>query len=294
MIIKASWLSNCLTSPPFFPLLFSFWWAALSQLSGLLQLWIIHVTRHYLDGVNNWNLCLKGFDVDERKGNSGRAGGRLRARVPGCQAGDTSHVNRFWLTSPDGRPSLLGGRRLWLESEHCTLACQSNLVPVLFWLELSPPGTVLTGLSLSHKLRSTSLFLHLTAPSLFPFLSFRLISFPSCSFPSQFPFSLSFLFFSFSFHFHFYFHVLYISLYLLLLFACIFLFTFPFPFHFHYFSPLCFLSFLFLVYFRKLCFFFPFHFLFLFTIHYFLLFALFLFSFYILHFPSFLSPFLFI
>lgn len=117
MIIKASWLSNCLTSPPFFPLLFSFWWAALSQLSGLLQLWIIHVTRHYLDGVNNWNLCLKGFDVDERKGNSGRAGGRLWARVPGCQAGDTSHVNRFWLTSPDGRPSLLGGRRLWLESE---------------------------------------------------------------------------------------------------------------------------------------------------------------------------------
>ncbi len=116
-IIKASWLSNCLTSPPFFPLLFSFWWAALSQLSGLLQLWIIHVTRHYLDGVNNWNLCLKGFDVDERKGNSGRAGGRLWARVPGCQAGDTSHVNRFWLTSPDGRPSLLGGRRLWLESE---------------------------------------------------------------------------------------------------------------------------------------------------------------------------------
>lgn len=63
-----------------FSFLLSFWWAALSQLSGLLQSWIIHVTRHYLDEVNNWNLCLKGFDVDERKGDcpGGRVGVRWR------------------------------------------------------------------------------------------------------------------------------------------------------------------------------------------------------------------------
>lgn len=80
-----------LFSFPFFPL---FWWAALSQLSGLLQSWIIHVTRHYLDEVNNWNLCLKGFDVDERKG-VWRQGWREVA----CQPGHTSHVKHFWLTS---------------------------------------------------------------------------------------------------------------------------------------------------------------------------------------------------
>lgn len=188
-IIKASWLSNCLTSPPFFPLLFSFWWAALSQLSGLLQLWIIHVTRHYLDGVNNWNLCLKGFDVDERKGSSGRAGGRLWARVPGCQAGDTSHVNRFWLTSPDGRPSLLGGRRLWLESEPeqvWTCAVTQTQYQSCSGLSSCLQGLCFLACPATTHCAVLHVFFFLTAHSLFfPLISFHFcsFSFPLWSFP---------------------------------------------------------------------------------------------------------------
>lgn len=44
--------------------------------------------------MNNWNLCLKGFDVDERKGNCWQAWREVE-----CQPGRTSHVKLFWLTS---------------------------------------------------------------------------------------------------------------------------------------------------------------------------------------------------
>lgn len=38
----------------------------------IITVGIILVTWHYLDEVNNWNLCLKGFYLDERKGSAGR------------------------------------------------------------------------------------------------------------------------------------------------------------------------------------------------------------------------------
>lgn len=108
---------------PHFQPLFSFLFlmSCSFPVKWIITVGIILVTWHYLDEVNNWNLCLKGFYLDERKGSAGRVGRLEREREGGggehtrlyniyvhmcmsdkpvCQAGDTSHVNRFWLTSP--------------------------------------------------------------------------------------------------------------------------------------------------------------------------------------------------
>ncbi len=185
--------------------------------------------------------------MDERKGNSGRAGGRLWARVPECQAGDTSHVNRFWLTSPDGRLSLLGGRRLWLESELEQVWTCAALWPV-------SQTQYQSCLGLSSRLQGLS-FLACPSSTHCALLHYFFIYPP----PHFFIFFLSFLFFSFSISFFTFSFVL--SLFFPFSLSC----TFPFPLYcpllvffplyFYYFFPFTFLSFLFLVYFLSLCYF---------------------------------------
>lgn len=56
----------------------------------IITVGIILVTWHYLDEVNNWNLCLKGFYLDERKGSAGRVGREKRDREGG---GEKEHIH---------------------------------------------------------------------------------------------------------------------------------------------------------------------------------------------------------
>ena len=61
---------------PHFQPLFSFLFlmSCSFPVKWIITVGIILVTWHYLDEVNNWNLCLKGFYLDERKGSAGRVG----------------------------------------------------------------------------------------------------------------------------------------------------------------------------------------------------------------------------
>lgn len=67
---------------PHFQPLFSFLFlmSCSFPVKWIITVGIILVTWHYLDEVNNWNLCLKGFYLDERKGSAGRVGRAERVR----------------------------------------------------------------------------------------------------------------------------------------------------------------------------------------------------------------------
>lgn len=67
---------------PHFQPLFSFLFlmSCSFPVKWIITVGIILVTWHYLDEVNNWNLCLKGFYLDERKGSAGRVGRAERGR----------------------------------------------------------------------------------------------------------------------------------------------------------------------------------------------------------------------
>lgn len=59
------------TSNPLFSFLFLM--GCSFPVKWIITVGIILVTWHYLDEVNNWNLCLKGFYLVERNGSAGRA-----------------------------------------------------------------------------------------------------------------------------------------------------------------------------------------------------------------------------
>lgn len=67
--------------PPSLPAPFFFLMSCSFPVKWIITVGIILVTWHYLDEVNNWNLCLKGFYLDERKGSAGRVGRDKRKRA---------------------------------------------------------------------------------------------------------------------------------------------------------------------------------------------------------------------
>lgn len=72
------------SQPLFFPPSFLFLMSCSFPVKWIITVGIILVTWHYLDEVNNWNLCLKGFYLVERNGSAGRA---VRER-----AGERAHT----------------------------------------------------------------------------------------------------------------------------------------------------------------------------------------------------------
>lgn len=63
---------------PSLPTSFLFLMSCSFPVKWIITVGIILVTWHYLDEVNNWNLCLKGFYLVERKRSAGRVGRKER------------------------------------------------------------------------------------------------------------------------------------------------------------------------------------------------------------------------